>query len=345
MHRLNMLALSVVVALFLLVGCGGSKPISGSYVAKGDRFASLLQLTEAKDKSLKGSLIEAQVLEDGKVRRTRAGVHGVVDGSSITIMVRGGLLGGERSLSGSVSGDAIDLALPADSKASATSYHAVKADVSAFEAALKELSARAAAVGEERKAQERRLSEESTSRQKADQIDGRVSRLAGDLRGFAAEQAKLPERVKAVGAAYDLAIDQGRRLVQRQRELLKVSTNAGRGEAHVVHVDLSRAIEDIRRMGVGVDQEASSIQKAIVDLDRRILEAQSACPPSRRRGGVYAGAISCEMLTTAITSYQAQKPAISASLSTAKDLRAAGDGASKEIRHESNAQTRDSKAG
>lgn len=79
------IAVSMAVAV-LLSSCG-DKSISGIYVSKNSSRTELLQLTQAPDQKIIGTIQQATLSKDGRVVTTTANVTGVVDGDHLTLIV------------------------------------------------------------------------------------------------------------------------------------------------------------------------------------------------------------------------------------------------------------------
>jgi len=104
-----------VLALFGMAGCS-PQSLSGTYMARDDHGAALLQLTESQGQQVMGSMVLIQVKPSGQAERTDISITGgTVDanGHSLVLTMKANeLLSQVRNVSGQVSGTGIDLAMP-----------------------------------------------------------------------------------------------------------------------------------------------------------------------------------------------------------------------------------------
>jgi len=73
-----------LAALMLLAACAHS--VSGAYVAQGQKFVELLQLTEGKDGQLLGTLNHTLLKPNGTIEQFTLNISGTTDGHSITLV-------------------------------------------------------------------------------------------------------------------------------------------------------------------------------------------------------------------------------------------------------------------
>lgn len=73
-----------LAALMLLAGCAHS--VSGAYVAQGQQFVELLQLTEGKDGQLLGTLNHTMLKPNGTIEQFTLNISGTTDGHAITLV-------------------------------------------------------------------------------------------------------------------------------------------------------------------------------------------------------------------------------------------------------------------
>ena len=101
----------VIMSIVISLSACFDRSISGSYVAKDSSSAELLQLTQAPDGKVVGTLQYIALKSGGGIETSMANVSGVVDGESLTLTVS--LLGFPvgRNLSGTVTASALELNL------------------------------------------------------------------------------------------------------------------------------------------------------------------------------------------------------------------------------------------
>jgi len=104
-----------VFALLSMAGCS-SQNLSGTYMARDDHGAALLQLTENQGQQVMGSMVLIQVKPNGQAERTDISITGgTVDanGHSLVLTMKSNeLFGQAQNVSGQISGTGIDLMMP-----------------------------------------------------------------------------------------------------------------------------------------------------------------------------------------------------------------------------------------
>lgn len=165
-----------VAALLLLPGC--EKSISGSYLASDQRAVCWLQLVQTPDNHVTGQLDALIMKPDGSVERDSISVTGASDGNNVSlkgssflglesVMLSGSLQGDELALTGSQSLTA--QTIPATfTRSSVTAYQAQVAELNARAQTIVRVNAAARAKAEaEREAAQARAEEEQIAAQNA----------------------------------------------------------------------------------------------------------------------------------------------------------------------------------
>ncbi len=94
----------VIMSIVISLSACFDRSISGSYVAKDSSSAELLQLTQAQDGKIVGTLQHIALKSGGGIETetSMTNVSGVVDGKSLTLTVSLASLPISRNLSGTV---------------------------------------------------------------------------------------------------------------------------------------------------------------------------------------------------------------------------------------------------
>ncbi len=102
-----------LVITFILISLSAcfDRSISGSYVARDSSSADLLQVTQAQDGKIVGTLQHIALKSGGRIETSMANVSGVVDGESLTLTVSMAGFPISRNLSGTVTASALELNL------------------------------------------------------------------------------------------------------------------------------------------------------------------------------------------------------------------------------------------
>lgn len=104
-------ACCVVVAV-LLYGCA-PHTISGAYIAHGQQFAELLQVTQSQDGQLLGTLNHTAVQPNGTIEQFALSISGTTDGHSLTLIGKvNEPLAIPTNMSGTIEGDVITITQP-----------------------------------------------------------------------------------------------------------------------------------------------------------------------------------------------------------------------------------------
>ena len=315
----NWLKVAVLACVLTLAGC--SRSVSGSYFSQNVLFAQLLQLTETPDKHLIGTIQTVTLQDNGSLERDTANVTGAVDGDTVAISIEAGFLGGSRNVSGKISGQTIDLIVPA--KGNRLAHHAVytKADVAQFETASNELLTIGNAMMVKQRLQQQKAAAAQARQQRVDQMDSAASQLAKDLNTTTASQKQLSDRVGAISKRYADYVGHARVLLQKERQLLAINTNQSRANARVVHSNLAFLTSKVKSMDRDVRNLFTKWDQVFARADVRILETQRYCqePSGNTAMPLLAHSGTCQQLMSAIALYRT-------SLSQMKaDAKAPGD--------------------
>ena len=136
------------VVLAVTSGCSAHSA-SGAYLNRGQSFAELLQITAKADGSLEGTLTHAELKADGTLSQDNSPLAGVVDGHSITLVLKAPLpFLPSSNLSGTLDSGAITLTLPNGEA------RYVESDAKAYQVALQQLKAQSVAIQQQQHGKE-----------------------------------------------------------------------------------------------------------------------------------------------------------------------------------------------
>lgn len=115
--------------------------MSGVYLARGQQFVELLQLTPSRDGQLMGTLNHVAVKPDGSLDRFTLNIHGTTDGRSITLAAQvTEPFATANNMSGTEDSDSINLMQPNGQE------RFVMATSEAYQATVNDLTAQAQAL-------------------------------------------------------------------------------------------------------------------------------------------------------------------------------------------------------
>lgn len=124
-HRFSAAAL-----LMFATSCSGDADVSGTYVAKGPNYASMLQIEAQEGRKISGTLVSTGVNDDWRVVAINKPVEGTVEGNAINLRVvhPAGNAPAVTPLSGLVTGDGLDLTFYEDGLANRLTFQRASAE-------------------------------------------------------------------------------------------------------------------------------------------------------------------------------------------------------------------------
>lgn len=278
-----------VGTLASMSACSSGTTVSGTYLAKGQGFVELLQLTQSKDGHLIGTLSHAGMKSGGAIERSSDGVTGAVDGRSITLVTNAPLSLGT-SMSGTVDGKVITLTHANGSE------QFTLVEPAEYQTAVQQLTARGAAI------QQRLNVEQAQAAQAkllADQNNS-VADLNRRLTEYAARvtSPNADKQNSAFHATHAKALAQARKYLEKEQTFPRGSYQAGQGAYAIGQVSYqldsyNYPIEDVPKTG----------RSHISGYDEEI--ARSICQHSHDPALTH-----CAEQDAAIQAYRAARPVV-----------------------------------
>ncbi|MGF6409573.1 hypothetical protein [Paraburkholderia sp. MM5482-R1] len=204
-------------ALALVAGCSHS--ISGAYVARGQQFVELLQITQSPDGQLLGTLNHTAVKSDGSLERFTLNINGTTDGHAITLIGKANEpFSIPTNMSGTIDGENISIMQPDGIE------RFTKGNVSAYQNDIQSLGTQAVAIRQRNadRLRQQQVAAQETAREEALQHrvtneDQYVATLADALNRYAAKVQEHHDlspfhtaHLKILAAAqHDLEIERG----------------------------------------------------------------------------------------------------------------------------------------
>ncbi len=133
------LRILVIMPIVISLSACFDRSISGSYVAKGPSSAELLQLTQARDGKILGTLQHIDIKSGGRIETSTKNVSGVVDGESLNLTMSLAGFPISQNLSGTVTAAALELNLVGTAGAVA-SAHFARGSVADFNSEVERLA-------------------------------------------------------------------------------------------------------------------------------------------------------------------------------------------------------------
>jgi outer membrane murein-binding lipoprotein Lpp len=214
---MTMVRWSGLGVLVLLAGCSHS--ISGVYVARGQQFSELLQITQSPDGQLLGTLNHTAVKSDGSLERFTLNISGTTDGHAVTLVGKANEpFAIPTNMSGTVDAGGISLMQPIGIE------RFTNASVPAYQSDVQALAAQSVAIHQRNADRQRQqqLAAQETAREEAQQQyvaneDQYAGKLADNLNRYVAmiqahhDLNPFDEtHAKILGAArHDLEIERG----------------------------------------------------------------------------------------------------------------------------------------
>lgn len=104
--------IAVCIAAMIASGCS-AHGASGTYIARGQSFVEMLQITQARDGQLLGSLSSTKLKPNGSITQDTSNISGVVDGHALTLVVKSPIpLIPSFNLPGAIEGEVITVTNP-----------------------------------------------------------------------------------------------------------------------------------------------------------------------------------------------------------------------------------------
>jgi hypothetical protein len=191
---MTIIRLGALGTLVLVAGCSHS--ISGAYVARGQQFVELLQITQSPDGQLLGTLNHTAVNPDGGIARFTLNINGATDGHAITLVGKANEpFSVPTSMSGTVNGDDISLMQPGGPE------RFTKGDASTYQKDIQDLAAQAVAI---RQRNADRLHQQQMAAQEAAQEEALQQRVTNENQYAATLANTLNQYAAKVQAHHDL---------------------------------------------------------------------------------------------------------------------------------------------
>jgi len=173
-------------ALVLLAGCTHS--VSGDYVAQGQQFSELLQITQGPDGQLLGTLNHTSLKPDGTLEKFTLNISGTTDGHSITLIGKANEpISSPTNMSGTVNSNDITVMQPGGTEQFArSSVQAYQANVQQLGVAGNAIQRRIADQQQKAQVQQQAVDAENAQQAALNEANQRVESLAGALNNYAA---------------------------------------------------------------------------------------------------------------------------------------------------------------
>ena len=182
---------------------------SGTYVARGRGFVEMLQLTQAQDGQLLGSLASTALKPDGSITQGATNISGVADGHAITLVAKAPIpLIPSLNISGTIAGGVITVTNPTGQE----QFNA--SSPSDYQAAVQQLRAQGAAIQ-----QQQHVLDENAG----------IADLNKKLIDYATlvRQPKADEQLASFHAEHTKALERARHGLESEQNFPKGSFKAG----------------------------------------------------------------------------------------------------------------------
>jgi hypothetical protein len=259
--------------LAFIAGCSHS--ISGAYVARGQQFVELLQITQSPDGQLLGTLNHTAVKPDGDIERFTLNINGATDGHAITLVGKANEpFATPTNMSGTVDGNGISLMQPGGVE------HFTKGDVGAYQYGSHVLAAQAVAI---RQRNADRLRQQQVAAQERARDEALQRRIADENQYAAALADALNRYATKIQTHHDLNAfhEAHSKILASAQHDLEIERGYSSGSVPAAQVDTR-----INQLGVQLTQFDIPYSQT-VDLGRMHLQefdaviAKSPCYTSR----------------------------------------------------------------
>ncbi|AZD98618.1 hypothetical protein [Pseudomonas chlororaphis] len=260
----SLLRILVIMSIVISLSACFDRSISGSYVAKDSSSAELLQLTQAQDGKIVGTLQHIALKSSGGIETTKANVSGVADGESLTLSVSWVGLPISRNLSGTVTASALELNL-AGSAGTVVSAHFARGSVADFNSEAERL----VQAGQSIKAEKLRADQVET-------LDRSALALEKALNAYVKRARKqIDDTPRFISYFTRASNDVSERLRLAQR--LSSGNGAQRAQAEAVLAQISASEPAIRNTGDSIDTAIEDMAREEASLNIRMMAFTGNC--------------------------------------------------------------------
>jgi hypothetical protein len=256
----------ILVTLSIMMSLAGcfDRSVSGSYVAKDLSSAELLQLTQAQDGKIVGTLQHIALKSSGGIETSTGNVSGIVDGESVTLAISlAGLLIG-RNISGTVTASALELNL-VGSDSTIASAHFTRGSVADFNAE----AVRLAQAGESIKIEKLRADQVETLNRSALALEDALNTYVKRAR------KQIDDTPRFISYFTRASNDLSDRLQFAQR--LSSGNGAQRAQAEVMLTQVSASEPAIRNTGDSIDRAIEEMTREEASLNIRMMAFNGNC--------------------------------------------------------------------
>lgn len=276
----------VIISILISLSACFDRSISGSYVVKDSSSAELLQLTQAQDGKIVGTLQHIALKSGGGIETSMADVSGVVDGESLTLTVSLAGLPIGRNLSGTVTASALELNLVGSAGAVA-SAHFARGSVADFNSEAERL----AQAGQSIKAEKLRADQVET-------LDQSALALEKALNAYVKRARKqIDDTPRFISYFTRASNDVSERLRLAQR--LSSGNGAQRAQAEAVLEQISNTEPAIRNTGDSIDMAIEDMTREEASLNIRMMDFNGNCLGTSKPGDVIPNMGPCKGLEIA----------------------------------------------
>jgi hypothetical protein len=233
-----------VVLVALLSGCSlPPHTISGAYMARGQQFAELLQITQSPDGQLLGTLNHVALKPDGSAEQFTLNISGTTDGHALTLVGKANEpFAVPTNMSGTIDGGAITVTQPNGMERFVLSTpEAYQTDIQQLGEEGKTIQQSNAQQQQMAQEQQQMVEAENARQEAINNANQRVSGLANALNNYAA----------MIQAKHDLAPFHGshEKILAAARHDLEIEQSYPRGSVQRGQVDVR-----INQLGVQLTQ-------------------------------------------------------------------------------------------
>lgn len=218
-------------AMLIAAGCS-AHGASGTYIARGQGFVQMLQITQAQDGQLLGSLSSATLNPNGSITQDTTNIAGVAAGHAVTLVAKSPIpLFPSVNLPGTFEGGAITITNPNGQE------RFTSGSPGDYQIAVQQLQAQGSAIRERK-----RLADEDAS----------VAALNKKLTDYAAlvRQPQADQQLATFHAVHTKALERARHGLEIQQKYPKGSLQASQVDLAIIQIQVQLQGYDINWDGV-----------------------------------------------------------------------------------------------
>ncbi|NWA05396.1 hypothetical protein [Pseudomonas gingeri] len=255
----------LVPIVLMLVGCF-ERSVSGTYVAKRESGAELMQLTQTSDGKLVGSLQRVALNTQGALEKLQLNVIGAVDGESLTLTMARVGIPITQNFSGAVTDSGLELNM-VDNSGAALQARFARSNIEEFNAAVGRLTQ----AGQSIKSESARVDQ-------VEALNRSALALERSLNAYVARAEQQIDKTPSFMSYFSRANKEVSERLQYVQRITSGGDNEVRGlQANTLLNQITASESPIRNTSESIDQAIEEIRREETSLNARLIAFNGIC--------------------------------------------------------------------